>query len=57
MFSQIVAFLGMLIYKFYGNEVGEMFGYEQHPHGFYSMAGMFFILSTNSSLYTLTFTS
>lgn len=34
----IVAFLGVLIYKFYGDELREMFGYEEHPYGFYTMA-------------------
>lgn len=34
----IVAFLGMLVYKFYGEELREMFGYEEHPYGFYTMA-------------------
>ncbi|KAJ0965585.1 hypothetical protein J5N97_026723 [Dioscorea zingiberensis] len=34
----VVAFLGMLVYRFYGEELREMFGYEQHPYGFYSMA-------------------
>ncbi|XP_052312565.1 uncharacterized protein LOC7469466 isoform X2 [Populus trichocarpa] len=36
----IVAFLGVLVYKFYGEELREMFGYEEHPYGFYTMAGM-----------------
>jgi hypothetical protein len=36
----IVAFLGVLVYKFYGDELREMFGYEEHPYGFYIMAGM-----------------
>ena len=36
---QIVAFLGVLVYKFYGEELREMFGYEEHPYGFYTMAG------------------
>ncbi|MCL7026116.1 hypothetical protein MKW94_015723, partial [Papaver nudicaule] len=35
----IVALLGMLVYKFYGEELREMFGYEEHPYGFYTMAG------------------
>lgn len=39
-FQQIVAFLGVLVYKFYGEELREMFGYEEHPYGFYTMAGM-----------------
>ncbi|PWA48488.1 E3 ubiquitin-protein ligase MARCH1 [Artemisia annua] len=37
----IVAFLGVLVYKFYGDELREMFGYEEHPYGFYTMAGTF----------------
>eukprot|EP00253_Pinus_taeda_P013139 PITA_13139 len=36
----VVALLGMLVYKFYGEELREMFGYEQHPYGFYLLAGM-----------------
>ncbi|KAL5978036.1 hypothetical protein ACLOJK_037059 [Asimina triloba] len=36
----VVVFLGMLVYKFYGDELREMFGYEEHPFGFYAMAGM-----------------
>lgn len=39
-FEQIVAFLGVLVYKFYGEELREMFGYEEHPYGFYAMAGI-----------------
>ncbi|WRX26448.1 zinc finger protein [Theobroma cacao] len=35
----IVAFLGVLVYKFYGEELREMFGYDEHPYGFYTMAG------------------
>jgi hypothetical protein len=38
--AQVVAFLGVLIYKFYGDELREMFGYEEHPYGFYTMAGI-----------------
>jgi hypothetical protein len=38
--KQVVAFLGVLVYKFYGEELREMFGYEEHPYGFYTMAGM-----------------
>lgn len=34
----VVAFLGMLVYRFYGEELREMFGYEEHPYGFYAMA-------------------
>lgn len=29
----------MLVYKFYGEELRAMFGYEEHPYGFYTMAG------------------
>lgn len=42
--QMVVAFLGMLVYKFYGEELREMFGYEQHPYGFYSMAVLAIIL-------------
>lgn len=28
-----------MVYKFYGEELREMFGYEEHPYGFYTMAG------------------
>jgi hypothetical protein len=37
--QMIVAFLGLLVYKFYGEELREMFGYEEHPYGFYTLAG------------------
>ncbi|KAH1105370.1 hypothetical protein AAZX31_13G353500 [Glycine max] len=37
----VVAFLGVLVYKFYGDELREMFGYEEHPYGFYTMAGIY----------------
>ncbi|CAA6670362.1 unnamed protein product [Spirodela intermedia] len=40
----IVAFLGMLVYRFYGDELREMFGYEQHPYGFYSVAVLAIVL-------------
>lgn len=40
----VVAFLGMLVYKFYGDELQEMFGYEEHPYGFYTMAVLAVIL-------------
>lgn len=40
----IVAFLGVLIYKFYGDELREMFGYEEHPYGFYTMAVLAIVL-------------
>lgn len=39
MHQQVVAFLGLLVYKFYGEELREMFGYEEHPYGFYTLAG------------------
>lgn len=39
LYQQVVAFLGLLIYKFYGEELREMFGYEEHPYGFYTLAG------------------
>lgn len=39
LYQQIVAFLGLLVYKFYGEELREMFGYEEHPYGFYTLAG------------------
>lgn len=40
----IVAFLGVLVYKFYGEELREMFGYEEHPYGFYIMAVLAVVL-------------
>lgn len=40
----IVAFLGLLVYKFYGEELREMFGYEEHPYGFYMMAVLAIVL-------------
>ncbi|XP_009620560.1 uncharacterized protein [Nicotiana tomentosiformis] len=40
----IVAFLGVLVYKFYGEELREMFGYREHPYGFYTMAVLAIIL-------------
>lgn len=39
---QVVAVLGMLVYRFYGEELREMFGYEEHPYGFYTMASKSF---------------
>lgn len=30
--------MGMLVYAVYGDELREMFGYEQHPYSFYSLA-------------------
>lgn len=40
----IVALLGVLVYKFYGEELREMFGYEEHPYGFYTMAVLAILL-------------
>ncbi|KAJ4830232.1 hypothetical protein Tsubulata_037555 [Turnera subulata] len=40
----VVAFLGVLVYKFYGEELREMFGYEEHPYGFYTMAVLAIVL-------------
>ncbi|XP_010521569.1 PREDICTED: E3 ubiquitin-protein ligase MARCH1 [Tarenaya hassleriana] len=40
----VVAFLGLLVYKFYGEELREMFGYEEHPYGFYTMAVLAIVL-------------
>eukprot|EP00249_Psilotum_nudum_P014491 c24851_g1_i2 orf=873-1676(-) len=34
----VVASLGLILYVFYGEELREMFGYEQHPYGFYILA-------------------
>ncbi|XVF23196.1 hypothetical protein REPUB_Repub13aG0016400 [Reevesia pubescens] len=42
--TKIVAFLGVLIYKFYGEELREMFGYDEHPYGFYTMAVLAIVL-------------
>ncbi|KAE8669821.1 hypothetical protein F3Y22_tig00112216pilonHSYRG00006 [Hibiscus syriacus] len=39
-----VAFLGVLVYKFYGEELREMFGYDEHPYGFYTMAVLAIVL-------------
>jgi hypothetical protein len=36
--QMVVASMGMLVYVFYGDELREMFGYEQHPISFYSLA-------------------
>nr|CAD1825444.1 unnamed protein product [Ananas comosus var. bracteatus] len=36
--------IGMLVYKFYGEELREMFGYEEHPYAFYAMAILAVIL-------------
>ncbi|KAL5699547.1 RING-type E3 ubiquitin transferase [Ranunculus cassubicifolius] len=40
----IVGIFGMLVYKFYGTELREMFGYQEHPYGFYTMAVLAIIL-------------
>ncbi|CAN4089261.1 unnamed protein product [Withania somnifera] len=40
----IIAFLGILVYKFYGEELREMFGYQEHPYGFYTMAVLAIVL-------------
>lgn len=40
----IVGFLGVLVYKFYGEELREMFGYREHPYGFYTMAVLAIVL-------------
>lgn len=40
----IIAFLGLLVYKFYGEELQEMFGFEEHPYGFYTMAVLAIVL-------------
>ncbi|MBA0839365.1 hypothetical protein Goarm_005101 [Gossypium armourianum] len=42
--EEIVAFLGVLVYKFYGAELREMFGYDEHPYGFYTMAVLAIVL-------------
>ncbi|CAM8950970.1 unnamed protein product [Rhodiola kirilowii] len=41
---RIVALLGVLVYKFYGMELREMFGYEEHPYAFYIMAVLSIVL-------------
>ncbi|KAG6760602.1 hypothetical protein POTOM_037125 [Populus tomentosa] len=43
-YELIVAFLGVLVYKFYGVELREMFGYGEHPYGFYTMAVLAIVL-------------
>ncbi|CAL4971578.1 unnamed protein product [Urochloa decumbens] len=40
----VVAFLGMVVYRFYGDELREMFGYEEHPYAFYAMAILAIVL-------------
>ncbi|XP_057549743.1 uncharacterized protein LOC130827878 isoform X2 [Amaranthus tricolor] len=42
--TKIVAMLGILVYKFYGEQLREMFGYQEHPYGFYIMAVLAIIL-------------
>ncbi|XP_022716440.1 uncharacterized protein LOC111275362 isoform X4 [Durio zibethinus] len=42
--TKIVAFLGVLVYKFYGEELREMFGYDEHPYVFYTMAVLAIVL-------------
>lgn len=54
---QIVALLGMLVYKFYGEELREMFGYEEHPYGFYTMAGMHNVINDQLYVTSACFTS
>lgn len=39
-FLQIVATLAVIVYKFYGDALREMFGYEEHPYAFYTTAGI-----------------
>ncbi|XP_019192989.1 PREDICTED: E3 ubiquitin-protein ligase MARCH11-like [Ipomoea nil] len=34
----IVAILAVIVYKFYGDALREMFGYEEHPYAFYTTA-------------------
>ncbi|KQJ93142.1 hypothetical protein BRADI_3g02970v3 [Brachypodium distachyon] len=40
----VVVFLGMLVYRLYGDELREMFGYEEHPYAFYALAILAIIL-------------
>lgn len=42
--QMVVASLGILVYKFYGDELREMFGYDEHPYGFYAVAVLAVIL-------------
>ncbi|MBA0819532.1 hypothetical protein Gohar_021224, partial [Gossypium harknessii] len=51
--EEIVAFLGVLVYKFYGAELREMFGYDEHPYGFYTMAGHFCSVLVASFVYNI----
>ncbi|KAJ7521696.1 hypothetical protein O6H91_19G064200 [Diphasiastrum complanatum] len=41
----VVASLGFVVYLLYGEELKEMFGYEQHPYSFYSLAVVVALLS------------
>ncbi|KAJ3679456.1 hypothetical protein LUZ60_017467 [Juncus effusus] len=34
----MVAILALLVYRFYGEELREMFGYQEHPYAFYAMS-------------------
>ncbi|GJT46164.1 E3 ubiquitin protein ligase MARCH8 [Tanacetum coccineum] len=43
-FVIIVAFLGVLVYKFFRDELREMFGYEEHPYALYTMAVLAIVL-------------
>ncbi|KAJ4765125.1 RING/FYVE/PHD zinc finger superfamily protein [Rhynchospora pubera] len=40
----VVMMLAMLVYKFYGEELREMFEYEDHPYAFYAMSIMAVLL-------------
>ncbi|KAF3338753.1 E3 ubiquitin-protein ligase MARCH3 [Carex littledalei] len=40
----VVTMLAMLVYKFYGEELREMFEYEDHPYAFYGMSIMAVLL-------------
>lgn len=40
----IVALLGVTVYRYYGSELREMFDYEEHPYGFYTMAVLAIVL-------------
>lgn len=44
MVQLVVASLGLIVYRFYGEQLREMFGYEEHPYGFYSMAVVAIVL-------------
>jgi len=36
--KQVVALMAMLVYAVYGEELREMFDYEQYPYSFYTLA-------------------